>query len=381
MQHSPNLKKAFTMNIHPDLLYQLALPQVPQIGCGQAKILMEHFENAEAVFKAKRSTLEKIEGIGTIRANAIKSFNNFSPFEQEIRFIEKYKIHPLFLKDPEYPQKLLHCFDPPTLLFYKGNANLNQTKTIAIVGTRHPTDYGKQMVNRLIESLSDYQPLIVSGLAAGIDAQAHKQSLHQNLHTIGVLAHGLQTIYPSHHQSLAREMIAAGGGLLTEFKSDVLPDRHHFPTRNRIVAGMADAVIIIETASKGGSMITAQLAFDYHRDVFAFPGRSTDAKSEGSNQLIREQKAQLITSGKELAEIMGWDSKPTKQPIQKKIFEILDANETSIVEALQQGAASLHVDQLQWNTNLSGSTLAATLLQLELKGIIRQLPGKMYVIT
>lgn len=369
------------MNLHSDLLYRLAIPEIPQIGCGQAKLLMEYFESAEAVFKAKRSTLEKIEGIGTMRANAIKTYNSFEGFEKEIRFLEQYKIQPLFIKDPDYPQKLLHCFDPPTILYYRGNANLNASKIISIVGTRHPSDYGKQMVNKLIESLSGYQPLIVSGLASGIDAQAHKQSVQRNLPTVGVLAHGLQTIYPSHHQSLAREMIAAGGGLLTEFKSDVLPDRHHFPTRNRIVAGMADAVVIIETAAKGGSMITAQLAFDYHRDVFAYPGRSTDIRSEGCNQLIREQKAQLVTNGKELAEIMGWETKPVQQPIQKRIFEILDPKETLIVEALQQSAAALHVDQLQWNTNLSGSTLAAALLQLELKGILKQLPGKLYVIT
>ena len=368
------------MTPNKELVYQLALPTVPQIGNVQARILMEHFESAEAVFKAKKSTLEKIEGIGEIRAASIKSFSAFEQFESEISFIEKYKIQPLFLKDPAYPGRLFNCYDPPTILFYKGNANLNISKVIAIIGTRNNSEYGKQMTQQLIEELAPYQPLIISGLAAGIDAIAHKQSIHNGLNTVGVLAHGLDTIYPQQHKNLAKEMLKKGGGLLTEFKSGVIPDRHHFPTRNRIVAGMADATVVIETAVKGGSMITARLAFDYHRDVFAFPGKATDARSSGCNQLIREQKAQLITSGKELAEIMGWETKPLKQPIQKRIFEILDANETSVVTTLQQ-SSKLHIDQLQLTTGLSGSTLAGTLLQLELRGLIKQLPGKLYICT
>jgi DNA processing protein len=368
------------MTPHNELLYQLALPEVPQIGTVQARILMEHFESAEAIFKAKKSNLEKIEGIGEMRAAAIKSFHQFNLFEKEIAFIEKYKINVLFLKDEAYPQKLLNCYDPPTNLYYKGKASLNQHKTIAIIGTRNHTEYGKQLTHQLIQDLAPYEPLIISGLAAGIDAVAHKHCLHHQIPTVGVLGHGLDTIYPGQHKSLAKEMIEGNGGLLTEFKSGTLPDRHNFPIRNRIVAGMADGVVVIETASKGGSMITARLAFDYHRDVFAFPGKTTDAKSEGCNQLIREQKAQLITSGKELAEIMGWETKPLTQPIQKRIFEFLNAEETLITDTLEK-AGSLHVDQLQMNTRLSGSQLASTLLQLELKGIIRQLPGKIFVIT
>ena len=368
------------MTHQQDLLYQLALPEVPQIGTVQARVLMEHFDSAEAVFKAKKSLLEKIEGIGEVRAAAIKSFDAFSQFEKEISFIEKFKIQVLFLKDEAYPQKLLNCYDPPTVLYYKGSASLNRQKTIAIIGTRNHTEYGKQLTHQLIQALAPYEPLIISGLAAGIDALAHKQCLQQHVTTIGVLAHGLDTIYPDHHKNLAKEMLQKGGGLLTEFKSGTLPDRHHFPNRNRIVAGMADAVVVIETASKGGSMITARLAFDYHRDVFAFPGKITDAKSEGCNQLICQQKAQLITSGKELAEIMGWETKPLKQLIQKRIFEFLSAEETLITDALQK-AGNLHVDQLQINTRLSGSQLASSLLQLELKGVIRQLPGKIFVVT
>jgi DNA processing protein len=363
-----------------ELLYQLALPEVPQIGPVQARLLMEYFENAEAVFKAKKSTLEKIEGIGEIRATAIKSFHEFNVFEKEISFIEKYKIEVLFIKDKAYPQKLLHCYDPPTILYYKGAADLNQRKTIAIIGTRNHTEYGKHLTQQLIQDLTPYDPLIISGLAAGIDALAHKQCLYLQIPTVGVLGHGLDTIYPSHHKNLAKEMLSQNGGLLTEFKSGTLPDKHNFPTRNRIVAGMADAVVVIETANKGGSMITARLAFDYNRDVFACPGKTTDAKSEGCNRLIQEQKAQLMFSAKDIIEAMGWDRKPTQLNIQKKIFEELAPNENLIVEAIQQ-ASELHVDQIQIITRLSGSTLAATLLQLELKGIIRQLPGKIFSVT
>jgi DNA processing protein len=362
------------------LLYQLALPEVPQIGPVQARILMEHFENAEAVFKAKKSILEKIEGIGEIRAAAIKSYNLFRTLEKEIAFIEKYKIRTLFIKDEAYPQKLLNCYDPPTLLYYKGEADLNNRKTIAIIGTRHHTEYGKQITQQLVQDLAPCDPLIISGLAAGIDAMAHKQCLHHQISTVGVLGHGLHTIYPAHHKNLAKEMLRQNGGLLTEFKSGTLPDKHNFPTRNRIVAGMADAVVVIETAAKGGSMITARLAFDYNRDVFAFPGKTTDAKSEGCNQLIREQKAQLIFSAKDIIELMGWDRQPTKINIQKKIFEELDPNENLIVETLYQ-SDQIHVDQIQIITRLSGSTLASTLLQLELKGIIKQSPGKIFSIT
>jgi DNA processing protein len=363
-----------------ELLYQLALTEVPQIGSVQARLLMEHFENAEAVFKAKKSMLEKIEGIGEMRATAIKSFHEFSVFEKEISFIEKYKIKVLFMKDKNYPQKLLNCYDPPTILYYKGEADLNQRKSIAIIGTRNNTEYGKQLTHQLIQDLAPYDPLIISGLAAGIDALAHKQSLYLQLPTVGVLGHGLDTIYPGHHKNLAKEILRQSGGLLTEFKSGTLPDKHNFPTRNRIVAGMADAVVVIETAVKGGSMITARLGFDYNRDVFAFPGKTTDTKSEGCNHLIREQKAQLIFSAKDIIEMMGWGSQPTKSVVQKKLFETLDTNEAVIVQKLEN-STGLHVDQLQMSTALSGSMLASVLLQLELKGVIRQLPGKIFMLT
>jgi DNA processing protein len=364
-----------------DLLYQLALTQVPQIGCVQARLLTDQFETAESIFKAKKSHLEKIEGIGEVRAASIKSFDGFKEQEEEIKFIEKYKITPLFLKDELYPKRLLNCYDPPTLLFYRGTANLNNSKIISIIGTRSNTDYGKQMVEQIVEEIASLQPLIVSGLAYGVDAIAHKQSIKHQLPTIGVLAHGLDKIYPQTHTSLAKEMIARGGGLLTEFRKNTKPDKHNFPTRNRIVAGICDATIVIETGVKGGSMITAHLANSYNRDVFAIPGKTTDSKSEGCNYLIQSNKAVLIRNGIDIIEQMGWqNSSTTKTSKQKQLFVELN-DEEQVLHKLLSKKGVLHIDEINMSSKLSSSTVAAALLTMELNGVVISLPGKMYTLT
>lgn len=361
-----------------DLLYQLALTQVPQIGCIHAKLLIEQFHSAEAIFKARISELEKTEGIGRVRASCIKSFKQFSAIEKEIAFIEKYKIKPLFINQPQYPQRLLHCYDSPTMLFYRGEANLNAARVVAVIGTRSNSPYGKQLTEKLVRELAGYDVLIISGLAFGIDAIAHKTALNHNLQTVGVLAHGLDSLYPSEHTSLAKDMIKQGGGLLTEFYSDVTAEKHHFPVRNRIVAGMCDAVVVIETGIKGGSMITAELANGYNRDVFAFPGKITDAKSAGCNALIRTNKAVLLTETHEMAEMLGWEPPASKniQP-QKELFVNLNAEEKSIIELLQE-KQPVHIDELNIRCGLSTSSIAAAILNLELQTIIQSLPGKMY---
>ena len=367
--------------MNTDLLYQLALTQVPQIGAVQAKLLADEFETAEAIFKAKKSTLEKIEGIGTVRATSIKSFDAFKEQEDEIKFIEKYKITPLFLKDELYPQRLLNCYDPPSLLFYRGTANLNSSKVISIIGTRNNSDYGKQMVEQIIEQLAPLQPLVASGLAYGIDAISHKQSLKHHLQTVGVLAHGLDKIYPSAHTSLAKEMIAAGGGLLTEFRKETKPDKHNFPTRNRIVAGMCDATIVIETGIKGGSMITAHLANSYNRDVFAIPGKTTDSKSEGCNYLIQSNKAVLIRNGFDIIEQMGWEQQAKKTAAsQKQLFVDLN-DEEKILYNLIKEKGSLSIDEINLSCKLSSSSIAAALLTMELQGVVMSMPGKIYSLT
>lgn len=366
--------------MNTDLIFQLALTQVPNIGKVQAKILAEHFSSAEEIFKARKSSLEKIEGIGEVRANSIKQFSSFSDNEEEIKFIEQYKITPLYITDKNYPQRLLHCYDPPTVLFYRGTADLNASKIISIIGTRNNSDYGKMITEKILDDLAPLSPLIISGLAYGIDAIAHKYSVKHQLATVAVLAHGLDTVYPSQHKSLAKEMIAGNGGVLTEFRKETNPDRHNFPTRNRIVAGMCDATVVIETGKKGGSMITANLANNYNRDVFAVPGKTTDSKSEGCNYLIQSNKAVLITSGEDIIEQMGWQSKQKEnKPKQRELFIELTEDEKTIYQLLQS-KDSFHIDEINLQCALSSSAIAAALLSMELQGIVQSLPGKLYAL-
>ena len=362
-----------------NLLYQISLTLIPNIGPVQAKILLDKFQPAD-IFKTKVSQLETIEGIGTIRANSIKNFKDFSKAEEEIKFIEKYKIKTLFLTDKNYPKRLLNCYDSPTLLFYKGDADLNSSKIIAIIGTRNHTEYGKQQTEKLIKELSSQKVLVVSGMAYGIDAIAHKAAYKNDLPTIGVLGHGLDQIYPPEHSNLAKDMLKHGGGLLTEFRSNTKPDKHNFPTRNRIVAGMSDATVVIETGEKGGSMITAELANGYNKDVFALPGRVTDNKSAGCNFLIRNNKAMLLTDAEEIIEIMGWEenAKSLKEKrSQREIFIELSKDEKLIVDILNE-KESVHIDELNIKSGLNSSSAAAAILSLELQNVIISLPGKLY---
>jgi len=367
--------------MNKELLHQIALTLIPNIGPVQAKILLQHYEPQE-IFKAKRSSLENMEGIGTIRANNIKDFNDFDIAEEEISFIEKFKIAPLFLTDEKYPKRLLNCYDSPTLLFYRGDADLNVSKIVAIIGTRNHTEYGKQITEKLVAELAELDVTIISGLAYGIDAIAHKASLKNNLSTIGVLAHGLDQVYPLLHAGLAKDMIKHNGGLLTEFRSGTAPDKHNFPTRNRIVAGMSDATIVIETGIKGGSMITAELANGYNKDVFAFPGKVTDSKSAGCNHLIKSNKAILLTEAKELVEIMGWEerkvgSQESRVGSQKQLFIELSDEERVIVNILKEKEVA-HIDEINFRSGLSSGTVAAAILNLELQNLILCQPGKMY---
>jgi len=362
-----------------ELLYQLALTQIPNIGTVQAKILIAHLGNASSVFSTKKTHLEKIEGIGEIRAKAISSFKNFERAEEEIAFIKKYKITPLFITDKNYPQRLLNCYDPPTILFYKGNADLNASKIIAVIGTRNNSDYGKQATEKLIKELANENILIISGLAFGIDGIAHKASLKNNLQTIGVLAHGLDSIYPTEHSALAKNMLKQGG-LLTEFMSGTKPDRHNFPGRNRIVAGMSDATIVIETSIKGGSMITAELANGYNKDVFALPGKITDSKSIGCNYLIKNNKAVLLTDAQQLIEAMSWEEKQkTKPKKQKELFIELSAEEKIIINLLNE-KETMNIDEINFKSGLNSSAVAAAILNLELQSIVASLPGKVYAL-
>lgn len=359
-----------------ELLYQVALTMVAAIGPIQAKILVEHFGNAKDIFKASKKELENLEGIGSIKAGSIKSFEDFTRAEKEIDFIEKFKIETLFLKDKDYPKRLLNCYDSPTLLYYRGNADLNASKIINIIGTRSHSDYGRQITEQLVDELQSQQVVIISGLAYGIDAIAHKTAIQNNLPTVGVLAHGLDTIYPLQHAGLAKQMIL-NGGLVTEFKKETLPDKHNFPKRNRIVAGLADATIVIETPVKGGSMITASLANGYNRDVFAFPGKVTDIKSAGCNYLIKNNMAILLENSQQLLDTMGWSTKKAKRKAHKELFISFTNDEQILLNILQVKETS-HIDEIYLKSGLTSSTIAAAMLNLEFENVIASLPGKMY---
>jgi DNA processing protein len=362
--------------MHKDLLHQIALTLVPNIGDVRAKALLETFGDAESIFKASKKNLENIEGIGSIAANSIKHFADFKICEDEIKFIEKSKITPLFINDKNYPQRLLNCYDSPTLLYYKGNANLNTTKIISIVGTRSNSDYGKNVCDKIIEDLAEQNVLIISGLAFGIDTIAHKASLKNNLKTVGVMAHGLDKVYPAQNKTLAVEMLSQGG-ILTDFMSGTNPDRQNFPRRNRIVAGICDALIVIESSAKGGSLITAELANSYNKDVFAIPGRVNDSRSEGCNYLIKNNKALLITSADDLLHIMNWKEAPKKVKQQRELFIELTPDEKIITDILKE-RENIQIDELYFKSGLSSSAVAQALLMLEMQGVVASLPGKVF---
>ena len=357
-------------------LFQIALTMIPDIGSVLTRSLLQTMGSASAIFQAKKKELALVDGIGERKAKLIKEFNAFSDAEKELNFLNKNHYQLLFQTDELYPKRLLNCFDAPVLLYFNGNCHLNATKIISIVGTRNNSDYGKKMVEDFIGALPDENFLIISGLAFGIDAIAHKAALKNKIATVGVLGHGLDRIYPSMHRNLSKEIIA-NGGLLTEFQKGVLPDKHNFPKRNRIVAGMADATIVIETAVKGGSIITAELAATYNRELFAVPGRITDLKSSGCNQLIQENKAILFNGVENFLEWMGWLDKAVVPKKQRILFYEFTKEELQIADLLR-GYEAKPIDELYIKSNLSSSAFAAAILSLELQGAIQSLPGKMY---
>lgn len=361
-----------------ELFYQIALSLVPLIGPVRTRSLAEHFGNASDIFKASRKTLSSLEGIGEIRARNIKEFDDFKHAEAEVAFIEKHDINTYFITEKQYPQRLLNCYDPPCLLYGKGNASLNHSKIIAVIGTRSNTAYGRYQTEKLVEELKPYDVLILSGLALGIDAIAHKAAVKNGICTVGIMANGIDKIYPPAHASLCRDMLSQGGGLLTELTSGTQADKHFFPARNRIVAGMADAVVVMETGRKGGSIITAELGNDYNRDVFAFPGRVTDAKSEGCNYLIQNHKAQLITGAADLVSFMRWDEQKKEAPKkQRELFITLNDEEQKVL-GLIGSVKQMHIDEIYLKSGCSSSIIAGMLLNLELNNLVQVLPGKMY---
>lgn len=363
------------------LLYQLALTLIKGVGDITARNLLQALGDEEAIFKANRKTLLGIRGLSTKVVDEISKPEVLKRAEAELHFIEKNNITTYFITDKDYPHRLKECVDAPILLYFKGETNLNTHRIVSIVGTRNSTPYGNDFCKSFLSQLAAVLPdtLIVSGLAYGIDINAHRAALDNSLPTVGVLAHGLDRIYPAVHRQTAVEMISSGG-LLCDFPSNTEPDKFNFVRRNRIVAGMADAVIVVESDDKGGSLITAEIANSYCKDVFAVPGRLTDKYSQGCNKLIAQHKADLFQSFDYFIEQMGWSNdtqQKKKAPKQKELFVTLNEEQQLIADTLSR-YESLHVDQLAAQSGIPIYQLFTILLDLEMKGVIRNLPGNLF---
>jgi DNA processing protein len=363
-----------------ELQYRIALTLIKDIGPITAKNLIHYLGDVASIFRVGATKLMQIDGIAERTAHAIISRREeaFAKAESHLHFIEKHAVQPLFYLDDNYPKHLKNCADAPLMLYYKGEAALNSPRIISVVGTRNATAYGKQICKQLIEILKPYEVLIVSGLAHGIDAAAHKESVAMDVPTVGVLGHGLDRIYPAVHRDLAAKMLK-NGGLLTEFLPGTLPSRENFPRRNRIIAGIADATIVVEASIKGGALITAEIANSYNRDVFAFPGRINDEFSEGCNFLIKTNRAGLINHPKDLIYYLGWDElneKKSKKPAQIQLPIDLSSDERKVLTCLENNALS--IDNIAIQCNLPQSSLAMVMLNLEMKGLLVALPGKMF---
>lgn len=361
-------------------IYRIALRMLPGLGDITSRKLIEHFGNAEAVFKAQKKDFAEIGGMKTKMSGLISSKGVLDRAEEEWRFVQKHKIEPFFYTDAKYPVRLRQCPDNPLMLFFKGHCELNSRHIVSVVGTRQATSRGKQICDHIIDGLAAQGVVVMSGLAYGIDTCAHRAAVNRNLPTVAVLGHGLDRIYPAQNAKLARQMIK-NGGLLTEFFSGSMPDRENFPKRNRIIAGICDAVIVVEAAKKGGALITADIATSYNRDVFAVPGRWDDEFSVGCNGLIKQNKAALIQSAEDVLYIMGWDQEKKKsKSIQTRLFEQMGEKEQIIYSALlEHGSAG--IDWICHISGLTGGDVAAVLLNMEFDGMIKVLPGKLYALS
>ncbi len=363
-----------------DLLYTLALQHVPNIGDITAKKLISHCGSAEAVLKEKKQNLLKIDGIGSVILSALFEAHHLEAAEREIGFIKENKFKVLYFKDEDYPDKLKHCIDGPILLFQSGNIRLKQQHIISVVGTRRITTHGIAFCKTLVETLIPYNPIIVSGFAYGTDITAHKAALSHNLQTIGCLAHGLNQIYPKVHKRYVAD-IERHGGFFTDFWSSDCFKRNNFLKRNRVIAGLSEATIVIESAEKGGSLVTADIANSYNRDVFAVPGRVTDSQSIGCNNLIKHQKAHMLSNPLDVPYILNWQlDKVDKSSIQKQLFVELDTDEKRIYTYLKENDKQL-LDVIALNCEMPIFKVASVLLNMELKGVVRPLPGKLFEVV
>ncbi len=359
-------------------VYQVALTMLPGIGPVSAKRLISYCGSAENVFLEKKKQLLKIPHIGEAIASTLKNKEVLKRAEAEVKFAEKNEIQLLFYTDAAYPNRLKQCYDSPAILFFQGNSPLDCKHIVSIVGTRKMTKYGEGLIEKLIADFASKEILIVSGLAYGVDICAHRTALDYGLKTVGVLAHGLDAMYPASHKSIAKKMISQGG-LLTDFPSGTKPEPENFPMRNRIVAGLCDATIVIESGESGGSMITAEFANNYNRDVFAFPGRVGDTYSAGCHKLIKKNKAALVESAADILFYLGWDEISSKEKTAKQaeLLLPLNPNEEIVVSALRDHG-NVYIDEICASSGYAMGKVSAILLTLEFSGVVKSLPGKFY---
>jgi DNA processing protein len=363
--------------LEEDLLYVLALQRVKGIGDINAKKLIAHCGSAKKVLNEKRQSLEKINGIGSLTLKNLFDSTNLKEAEKELNYIQKNNIETLYFTDKNYPVRLKHCVDAPILFFKEGDFKLEKQPMISIVGTRKITSYGRDFCEKLIFDLKEYNPIIVSGFAYGVDICAHKAALKNKLQTIGVLAHGFEEVYPKSHKKYLNE-INKNGGFITDFWHNDKLLRENFLKRNRIIAGISEATIIIESAEKGGSLVTADIANSYSRDVFAVPGRSTDVYSKGCNSLIKHHKAAILTSAKDIVQLLNWELKSSHpKPIQKQLFIELTEVEQLVYTFLLENGKEL-LDLISLNCKLPINQTSTTLFNLEMKGVVKPLPGKLF---
>lgn len=363
-----------------EIRYQIALTQIPQIGDILSKKLLDTLGSASAIFKAGRRELECIGEIGQCRADAILRFRDFDRIDHELSFMERYGIRPIFYTDADYPHRLRHCADSPVLLYYKGNADLNARRIVNIIGTRSPSAYGIHCCTQMVEKLAAANVMVVSGMAYGIDVVAHQTAVKCNVSTVGVMAHGLDRVYPACHRQVAAQIIN-NGGMLTDFMSGTQPDKQNFPKRNRIVAGMSDVTIVIESGLRGGSLITASIANSYNRDVMALPGKVNDPQSAGCLELIKNHQAQLITDADDVLRAMGWQEQPAALRVhpQRQLFVTLSEEEKALLSLFDnQGRC---IEELFEYSPLPGTRVMSLVHKLEMQHFIKSGPGQKYLLV
>jgi len=360
-------------------IYQIALSLVPKVGAVTAKHLIRTFGSAELVFKTSKANLAKIHGIGPTLIENLKDPNCLSRAVQSYESMQINGVHMLDFQSEKYPTRLKQVHDAPAFLFYKGPIDFQADRVIAIIGTRKPSKRALQITYDLIEGLKAYQPIIISGLAFGVDAFAHQSALQLDLPTWGVMAHGHHMVYPAAHRKLTSQILHQDGALLSEYAFFTRPEKEFFPMRNRIVAGLCKALVVVETPKRGGSMITAQLANTYHKDVFAVPGRWQDTQSKGCNHLIKSHQAALIESADDIAYVLGWEQASKVNGLQQELFSKLSEEEKIIVDLLR-AQDILSYEQLLYRIPNSKAIISQQLLNLEFMGLIRSLPGSRYIL-